>query len=124
MYVNYFDGLTKLFSDLYLVKFLNGSTKPFFPCANIYFHGRIRTRSRLRIIYLENEDEPFKYLFTQIASYGQGLKSSSNCHAAIIVAIVRQKEREREFRRRCRYRSFRNRRLKDCFYIMKRGFFL
>jgi len=29
---NYFDGLTKLFSDLYLVKFLDSSAKPFFPC--------------------------------------------------------------------------------------------
>jgi len=43
---------------------------------------------------LENEDEPFKYTLvrTNTASYGQGLKSSSNCHAVIIVAIVRQKE--------------------------------
>jgi len=29
---NYFDGSTKLFSDLYLVKFLNTSTKSFFLC--------------------------------------------------------------------------------------------
>jgi len=33
MYVNYFDGLTKLFLDL--AKFLNTSTKPSFPCTNI-----------------------------------------------------------------------------------------
>ena len=29
---NYFDSPTELFSDLYLVKFLNTSVKPFFPC--------------------------------------------------------------------------------------------
>jgi len=29
---NYFDDLTKLFSDLYLAKFLDTSSKPFFPC--------------------------------------------------------------------------------------------
>jgi len=29
---NYFDDLIKLFSDLYLVKFLDSSAKPFFPC--------------------------------------------------------------------------------------------
>jgi len=29
---NYFNGPTKLFSDLYLVKLLDASTKPFFPC--------------------------------------------------------------------------------------------
>jgi len=28
---DYFDGPTKLFSDLYPVKFLDTSTKPFFP---------------------------------------------------------------------------------------------
>jgi len=37
MCVNYFDGLTKLFLDLYLIKFLN-TWVPFFPCTNIYFH--------------------------------------------------------------------------------------
>jgi len=30
----YFDGPTKLFSDLYLSKFLNISAKSFFPYAN------------------------------------------------------------------------------------------
>jgi len=29
---NYFDSPTKLFSNLYLAKFLDTSTKPFFPC--------------------------------------------------------------------------------------------
>lgn len=29
---NYFDDLTKLFSDLYLVKFSDTSTKSLFPC--------------------------------------------------------------------------------------------
>jgi len=29
---NYFDCPTKLFSDLYLAKFLDTSTKPSFPC--------------------------------------------------------------------------------------------
>jgi len=29
--LHYFDGPTKLFSDLYLAKFLNISAKPFFP---------------------------------------------------------------------------------------------
>jgi len=29
---NYFDGPTKLFSDLYLAKFLSTSTKQLFPC--------------------------------------------------------------------------------------------
>jgi len=29
---NYFNGPTKLFSDLYLAKFLDASAKPFFPC--------------------------------------------------------------------------------------------
>jgi len=29
---NYFNNSTKLFSDLYLAKFFNASTKPFFPC--------------------------------------------------------------------------------------------
>jgi len=29
---NYFDSLIKLFSDLYLAKFLDTSAKPFFPC--------------------------------------------------------------------------------------------
>jgi len=31
---NYFDGPTKLFSELYLAKFLGTSAKPFFPCEN------------------------------------------------------------------------------------------
>jgi len=31
---NYFDGPTKLFSDLYLSEFLNFSSKSFFPCIN------------------------------------------------------------------------------------------
>jgi len=31
---NYFDGPTKLFSDLYLAIFLDISAKPFFPCNN------------------------------------------------------------------------------------------
>jgi len=30
---NYFDSLTKLFSDLYLAKCLDASAKPFFPCS-------------------------------------------------------------------------------------------
>jgi len=29
---NYFNSLTKLFSDLYLAKFLDTLVKPFFPC--------------------------------------------------------------------------------------------
>jgi len=33
---NYFDGLTKLFSDLYLVEFLDTSTKMFFLYTNLY----------------------------------------------------------------------------------------
>jgi len=33
---NYFDGLIKLFSDLYLAKILDISTKSFFPCALEY----------------------------------------------------------------------------------------
>jgi len=32
---NYFDGPTKLFSDLYLAKFLDSSAKSFFPCNNL-----------------------------------------------------------------------------------------
>jgi len=32
---NYFDGPTKLFSDLYLVKFLDTSAKPFFPRSDV-----------------------------------------------------------------------------------------
>jgi len=32
MSYNYFDSPTKLFSDLYLTKFLDISAKPFFPC--------------------------------------------------------------------------------------------
>jgi len=32
---NYFDNPIKLFSDLYLVKFLNTSAKLFFPCIKI-----------------------------------------------------------------------------------------
>jgi len=36
---NYFDGPIKLFSDLYVAKFLNKSAKPFFPCR---FRGRCR----------------------------------------------------------------------------------
>jgi len=31
---NYFNG-TKLFSDLYLAKFLDTSAKPFFPCIQV-----------------------------------------------------------------------------------------
>jgi len=31
---NYFNGPNKLFSDLYLAKFLNTSAKPFFPCTD------------------------------------------------------------------------------------------
>jgi len=30
--LHYFDGLTKLFSDLYLAKFFDVSIKFFFPC--------------------------------------------------------------------------------------------
>jgi len=30
---NYFDGLTKIFLDLYLAKFLDPSAKLFFPCS-------------------------------------------------------------------------------------------
>jgi len=37
---NYFDGLTKLFSDLYLAKFLDISAKSFFPCTHSYFFVR------------------------------------------------------------------------------------
>jgi len=33
MPATYFDSLTRLFSDLYLAKFLNTSAKLFFPCA-------------------------------------------------------------------------------------------
>jgi len=40
---NYFDGLIKLFSDLYLAKFLDISTKPFFPCALEYHFSFIYT---------------------------------------------------------------------------------
>jgi len=31
---NYFDDLTKLFSNQYLTKFLDTSAKPFFPCTD------------------------------------------------------------------------------------------
>jgi len=31
-YYNYSDGLNKIFLDLYLAKFLDASTKSFFPC--------------------------------------------------------------------------------------------
>jgi len=34
---NYFDGPTKLFSDLYLAKFLVTSAKLFFPCKKLFF---------------------------------------------------------------------------------------
>jgi len=32
---NYFDGSTKLFSDLYLIKFLDTLAKSFFPCTKL-----------------------------------------------------------------------------------------
>ena len=35
---NYFDDPTKLFSDLYLAKFLDTSENSFFSCRNIEFH--------------------------------------------------------------------------------------
>jgi len=42
---NYFDGAIKLFSDLYLVKFLDASTKPFFLCR--------RTKKKIGKNYLQ-----------------------------------------------------------------------
>jgi len=36
---NYFDGLIKLFSDLYLTKFLDVLAKSFFPCwKDLFFY--------------------------------------------------------------------------------------
>jgi len=41
---NYFDALTELFSSLYLAKFLDTSTKSFFPCKYIANILKISTK--------------------------------------------------------------------------------
>ena len=47
---NYFDGSTKLFSDLYLAKFLDTAAKSFFPCDNIRFKRISFTQDHKRSI--------------------------------------------------------------------------
>jgi len=45
---NYFDSLLKLFSDLYLTKFLNTSAKLFLPCKDYYFMSPQKISKNIR----------------------------------------------------------------------------
>jgi len=45
---NYFDKLTKLFSDLHPAKFLDTSAKPFFPCMDKLIAIREHTQTKIK----------------------------------------------------------------------------